>query len=546
MDFKISRNDAAYDVAFLIIALGYVLFGLWGVTLLSCDGLKISSDLCCYAQNIAGDMHRELFAHDPLLAVPTTANSIINFESTLATLLQPHDDLAQGLLRAGAVGVFLHYAACYFLGRRLLGRPPLAALLALLTGVTVWVSFGTYWGFSSGDITPRVFYAALFPVLLAGTLASFEKPWLRPLILFASGCGMYLHGISSLVASCMLFTVFFFHRATGDSLARHAARLLLCLVAWGIPTALFLCCSVKAAPHFTAQNLLVLQQVFDRRFLEDEGGLWRRLLSHLHYGSDNLPLLLGGIAAYFIVRRWGAPRMKQLANIMPALLLGVCIAVLLSVAETRIAEMLGRLPMGAELPRGVRFVIFLCWLMIVCAFALFWQRAPRCAGAAAIVIVACVLVFDQGRWAAGVRFAFRQTLDLPQPERVQRHMLRGQRYAEALSALQRLVPPDTPIFAEPDAMAVRYRLFRPLAYSFKDGSSYLYSQDAQGARRWLELTGIRDRQGLAAAWLASGAQWILCGRPKEMQDIARQGTIVWSNGHWFIARRDIVEQPITP
>ena len=345
MDFKIFRNDAAYDVAFLIITVGYVLLGLWGVTLLSCNGLEISSDLCCYAQNIAGDMHRELFAHDPLLAVPTTANSIINFESTLATLLQPNGDLVQGLLRAGAVGVFLHYAACYFLGRRLLGSPALAALFALLTGITVWVSFGTYWGFSSGDITPRVFYAALFPVLLAATLSSFEKPWLRPLILFASGCGMYLHGLSSLVASCMLFTVFFFHPAKGDGMARHAVRLLLCLVAWGIPTALFLCCAVKTTPHFTAQDLLVLQQVFDRRFLEDEGGLWRRLLSHMHYGSDNFPLLFGGIGSYFIVRRWGSPRMKQLTTIMPALLLGVCIAVLLSVAETRIADMLGRLPM---------------------------------------------------------------------------------------------------------------------------------------------------------------------------------------------------------
>lgn len=546
MDFKLPRNDTAYDVAFLFIALGYVLFGLWGVSLLSCDGLEISSDLCCYAQNIAGDMHRALFARDPLLAIPTTANSIINFESTLATFLQPHDDIVRGLLRAGAAGVFLHYAACYFLGRRLLGSPPLAALFALLTGVTVWVSFGTYWGFSSGDITPRIFYAALFPVLLAATLSALDHPRIRPLILFASGCGMYLHGISSLVASCMLFTVFFFHRAKGDGTAKHVARLLACMVAWAIPTALFLCGSVKAAPHFTDQDLLVFQQVFDRRFLEDEGGLWRRLIGHMHYQSDNFPLLLGGLAGYFIVRRWGSPIMKRMAAIVPALFLGVCIAVLLSIAETHIAEMLGRLPMGAELPRGVRFVIFLCWIMIICAFALFWRRAPRCAGAAAIVIALCVLAFDQGRWAAGTRFAFRHTLGLPQPENVRRHMLRGKLYAESLRALQKIVPADTPVYAEPDAMAVRYRLFRPLAYSFKDGSSYLYSQDIQGARRWLDLTIIRDERGLAAAWLASGARWILCGEPREMENISRQGSIVWSNGRWFIARRGVAEHAITP
>ena len=117
-----------WDAAFICVIAAYVLFGLWGVSLLSCDGLKISSDLCCYVQNIAGEMHRELFSQDPLLAAPTTANSIISLESTLARLLQPGDDIVQGLLRAGAAGAFFHYAACYYLGRRLWGSPLLAAL----------------------------------------------------------------------------------------------------------------------------------------------------------------------------------------------------------------------------------------------------------------------------------------------------------------------------------------------------------------------------------------------------------------------------------
>lgn len=54
--------------------------------------------------------------------------------------------------------------------------------------------------------------------------------------------------------------------------------------------------------------------------------------------------------SYFIVRRLGSPVMKRLTSIIPALLLGVCIALLLSVAETHIAQALGRLPMAAELP----------------------------------------------------------------------------------------------------------------------------------------------------------------------------------------------------
>ena len=534
---NLSKNRVFWDLAFIAAMAGYTLFGLWGVSILSCDGLKISSDLCCYVQNMAGDLHRHLFAQDPLLAVPTTANSIINLESALATMLQPGTDIVQGMLRAGAVGVFFHYVACYYLGRRLWETPGIAALFALLTGVTVWISFGTYWGFGSGDITPRVFYAALFPLLLAATLSSLDKPQLRPLVLFASGCGMYLHSISSLVASCMLFTVFFFHRAKGDSLLRHGTWLLLSLAAWSLPTLVYLGSAIKSAPPFSSHDLAVFQQVFDRRFIEDEGSLWHRLVSHLHAGSDSLPLLVQGFLGYFVVRRYGSATMKRMASIIPALVLGVCIALLLSVFETRIAQELGRLPMAAELPRGVRFIIFLCWIMIVGAFACLWQRAPRWAALLAIAAVGCVLVFDQGRWATGARFAFRHTLGIPQPEKVEQRIKRGSSYAEALQAVQMFVPQDQPIFADPDAMAVRYRLYRPLAYAFKDGSSYLYSQDAQGAARWLDLVTLRDRQGMVAAWLASGAQWLLCGNISEMEHLPQQATIVWSNDRWFIAKR---------
>ena len=104
MLFRFSKNYAVWDTIFIIVIGCYTLFGLWGVSQLSCDGLKISSDLCCYVQNMAGELRRELFSLDPLLAVPTTANSIISLESTLASLLQPDDDIVQGMLRAGRSG----------------------------------------------------------------------------------------------------------------------------------------------------------------------------------------------------------------------------------------------------------------------------------------------------------------------------------------------------------------------------------------------------------------------------------------------------------
>lgn len=40
MFFRFSKNYALWDTIFIIAIAGYTLFGLWGVSLLSCDGLR--------------------------------------------------------------------------------------------------------------------------------------------------------------------------------------------------------------------------------------------------------------------------------------------------------------------------------------------------------------------------------------------------------------------------------------------------------------------------------------------------------------------------
>lgn len=446
----------------------------------------------------------------------------------------------------GAAGVFFHYAAFYYLGRRLLGAPLPAALFALLTGVTVWVNFGTYWGFGSGDITPRVFYAALFPLLLAATLSALDKPQLRPIILFVSGCGMYLHGISSLVASCMLFTVFFFHRAPNDSLRRHCLWLLLSLLAWSVPTLAFLCSSIKTSSAFSAQELAALQHVFGRRFLEDEGNRWHRLISHLHYASDSFPLLLGGVAGFFIVRRCGTPVMKRLASIVPTLFLGVCTAVLLSVAETSLAERLHRLPLGSELLRGVRFVVLLCWLMILCAFILPVAGAPpagrRHRPGRRVGLRAGPSIRAAGPVGGGTPCGMPWGCNSRPPYYALRAMPPiTDRPCRPCSALYRR---RRPFLRNPTPWLCAISFTGPWPTPSRTGLPTSTMKTRAGRRAGLTWPPRADTLGLTATWLASGAAWILCGDMAESENIARHGRIVWSNDRWFIARRDLA--PETP
>ncbi|MDR1777451.1 MAG: translation initiation factor 2 [Desulfovibrio sp.] len=527
----------AADILFFVLIVLYVLAGLCGTAVLTANGAGISADLCCYAQNMAAERHRGLFAVDPLLRAQTPANSIPNLESLLAELFTPGQNYAVGLVRAGALGVLLHYAAFYILGRFLFVRPSLAALLSAFTGVTVWFSFGTYWGFAVADVTPRVFFAALWPLLLLGAFIALERPKLRPLVMLLSGLGMYLHGLSSLNASCVFFTVFLLRRASAQSRREHLANLGLCLVCAALPTLFFLRDSLGQAHAFTADDLTVFQEVFARRFSEDHGDILFRLAGHFLWGSDTFPLFCGGLAGFFVARRFGPPETRKLMSLYPPLLLGMSLVIVLSVTESCLAPLLGRLSMGQELVRGVRFLAPLCWVAIVAALACFWGRMPRALRCLAVLgLTLPIVLLDQG-WASATRFEAARLLGL-QPQAAVAQSARGaENYRQALEALDRLAPPGAAAFGARDAMAVRYLLHRPLLYSFKDGSSYLYNKDAAGARDWLRLTTLSDREGPVAAWLATGADWFLCSRIGDREKIVPHGDIIWENEDWFVARR---------
>lgn len=540
---RAARLRRLADLLFLLLVAVYAWAVLQGIAPLSAGGAFLDSDLATYAQGMAGEDHPELFRLDPVLREATPANSIWNLERFAATRLAPGDDYALGLFRAGAMCIFVFYAGFYLLGRRLFTSPILAAMLALASGVTVWIGWGTFWGIAHSDPVPRVFFAALWPFLLLAALTALTRPWLRPLAMLATGLCMWVHGISALATGAMFFTAFALHRPPGRSVAGHLGNLALCLACYFTPVLAFLWPSLAQKQAFSAAELNVFQELFARRWREDYGQLWSRLARLAHWDNPALLLFCGGLAGWLITLRRGMPRARRLAGMYPAFMLALALVVLFSWAESLLAPHFGRLPLGHELVRGLRFLAPLSWLMLISGLACFW---PRFNGLVRGLLFAATLLatFSLSRDRQHMAALYALTRQIPAlplslQESTQEEMRRAAVYREALEALRRIVPAGEAVFSNGEDMAVRYLALRGLVHTFKDGYVFFYNKDVQGCRDWLRYTAMKDSgpTGYVQAWLASGVPWLLSGRLQDRAELERYGDVLWENAGWLIMRR---------
>jgi hypothetical protein len=524
-------DPCPWDLVVIVSILIYTWIAYSGMIPTSVDGVNICSDLACYAQHLAGISHRAPFAQDPILAVPTPSNTLPTIETFLARLLQPDDNYVLGLFRAAAIAVAGNYIAYYIVGRLFFKSIILSVLLSVLMTTTVWVGFGTFWGLATGDVTPRVFFSAYFALLFVGAVLTIDRPLLRPIIMFAAGAGIYIHGISSLNASCMFFVVFAFSKPDSSSTSNHIKNLIVCVLAWAVPTFLFFHGVLTQSGSFTSEKLEILQQTFDKRFAKDYGKLFH---------GDEIPLLPLAIIGYIVIMYIGTTQMKKLVKICILMFFGICVALILSFVESSLSVYIDRMPMGREIPRGARFLVPIIWLMVVGAGTCLMQKFPHTIFIMATISIVCIVTFDEGRWMRAFSYEVRDVLGLQQSQKTVQEMEEARKYLEALKALDRLAPPGEPVLGIPDAMAVRYLLHRPLVHSFKDGSFYLYNRDFEGAKKWLHLAKLLGDEGGVKFWLASGARWLLCDDPEVRECLVQEGagTIVWSNETWFIARRN--------
>lgn len=534
---KPRQSGAAYwpwDLLFLALAALYAWLAMDGILPLSGCGAQLDSDLQTYAQGMAGAAHPELFSSDPVLHAASAANSIQNLERWLGSWLAPPGEWAIGLLRAGAAAIFTFYAGWYMLGRWLFGAPSLAALLSVACGITVWVGWGTFWGITHSDPVPRVFFCAAMPLLLWLGMLGARRAALRPIAMLACGLAIWIHGISALNCGAMLFMAFLLIRAPGQSLGSHALNLCACLGAFFAPVLAFLWPSLSQGGRFSADDLAIFRELFNLRWREDYSGFGARLLGFFSPKNAAFPILAGGLIGWIVAILKGSGREKLLARMAPCFLAALLLVAGFSWLEGQWAPGLGRLRMGHELPRGLRLLIPIAWMLAVGGIGALFGKWPR--RLALICLLVAVAMLSQDRQYAAAQLAISQRTGLPLP--LAQGGEEGASLRRLFEAVKRIVPEGEAIYCPEDAMQTRYIALRPLAHSFKDGYVHFYNKDVERSAKWLELEKLARGapHGWLKAWQASGAPWLLC-RADEA-GLFRPDQIKLSQAGWLLVRAD--------
>lgn len=538
------------DIVFMVLAALYAWAVNIGIEDISAGGAVIDSDLATYAQAMAGAAWPSAFTADPVLHAMTPGNSIWNLQRFLAEHIGSPDNPALALLRVGALTVFFHLVSFYILGRWLFGRPSLAALTSLLMAITVYMEWGTFWGVLQSDPVPRVLYGALWPFLLMGCLVALQRAWLRPLVMLATGASMWVHGVNALNCGAMFFLAFFLCRPAYLTWSRHLLLCLCCLVLYFIPVLAFLWPSL-APKAFSADDLALFREVFTIRWEKDYGHVAERLM-HLvsfdHHSSILGIVVVGFIGWVFVLLR-GQGRILDLAKICPPFLLALLCVVGFSTAESIWSQANGRLPLGHELVRGLRYLIPLSWLMLVGLIASTGLPAkkilhvrPFSILVLATAITLLCIVQDRQNIAALAGINKVTGIVMPHAAKAQEQKLQALAYKDLIVAISQYVPDGEAVFSDGEDMAVRYLAKRPLVHTFKDGYAHYYSRDVAGCRTWLMYAqkmknALEHPEEIVNTWLASGAPWLVLHKHDLLVSAQQYGELVWEGQAGALLKR---------
>lgn len=528
------------DFIFACAAALYAFLAMEGIALISGGGAVLDSDLATYAQTIAHSLYPANFISDPVLAGKSPAVDIDNLLSFIAMLVQSDDPPGLALLRSGAISIFIFYCGWYALGRWLFKSPALSALLAVICGITIWIEFGTFWGINHSDPVPRSLFAAFFPLLLLLALAAASKPSLRPVVMFLTGCGMWVHGVSALNCGAMFYCFFLFYKPEKASIESHLFNTAFSLLAFLLPIVIFLAPSFTGGKKLTPDELELFHTVFNLRWRLDYANAPQKLLRLITTFNPWSALALAGVCSWPFALYAGNPREKLLAKAYPCFILAMGLVALFSFAEFHYSPALGHIARGHELVRGIRFLIPLSIIMMGICLDRF---IPRLILLPAIAIsILLVLIFTVDRQYAAAQYALAQHLDisLPLVKTAENERQAAEKIRRLLEVAREIIPVGESVFVEDENLAMRHFALRPLAYAFKDGYIFYYNKDAAGAANWLKTGQLFSQKpdGLIQAWLFTKAPWLICRANIDTTRLEKFGIIEREFDGWLFVKRN--------
>lgn len=550
------------DLVFVLAAALFSLAATQGTLLLSPMGCGIDTDLQNYAQILEVARHPQAFAADPLARLFHLDPGVPNLQTVLAGLFPDSANAATALLKAGGLALFCQLVAWYVFGRLVFRAPSLSILLSMAASITYFWCFGTYWGATYEEPVPRIFYNALWPLLLVLACTALEDKAARLTLALVTGLSIFVHSVSALMTGGIFLCILLFSPLPEQrkDLVRHLTTYVVCLILFCLPVLLFFVLRVPLqSPDPASMDLL--QQMFDMRFMRDWSTIWSSLGHRLLQYTGAVPLLPAGLFC-LIIASWNRQRLPEraarLTRLLPLMAVGMVCVCLVCAAEMTLASSVGRLPMSNEILRGTRFIVPMSLVSITLFIALFWHILPRLlAGCLVVAGATALLAFSHDRQIVAAKDYAATLLGLPRSGEALALQAKCQLEYEALQAVQAHAAPDELVFAPEDSLGVRYVARRALLPVHKDGSLLYHCREVTLGAQWLaRQQALRSgSKTIFQVWLESPAPWMLV-RTQVLDAAglsARNPTVgclpvhlVYANADWQLWQKRDAVTPATP
>ena len=556
------RNKLLFDLAFALAALAFALLVHHTAISPESGGTRyIDSDAQQHAAFAAALDYPEAFVRDPLLA---DANNFGWYKSIhvpfLRWLAQGKD---YGLAYASLTGIhqFAHLVGFYLLGLCCIRQRWLAACFAVAVSLEFWFGWGgAFWGsLRAAAPLPSVSYAALFSLLCAAMLAARRRYQFWPLIFLGMGALVHVHAISALGMGFAMWLGLWHFRPEAFSRKRHLTHMFLAGVCFVLPATPFIInylgyFATGELNRLSPDDMIFLRTVAEYRLEYIYSHFWQQLRHFVIQMLTQPPLLPAALFGGWAVYRYGTDRERDLLPLLALWTLGIVLTVAAYALDQEVARRLGRLPVGGEMVRGIRFIPFFFFLATFMGISVFWDAGvlqARFAWARRLPVVfaaLCLALFL-------LQGAVQPILFLVLPPSAAQAAARAKDRAngELIRALDELTPPGSKIFLENGDYLVRYAALRNLAFSHKDGAILMYGKNLPGLRDWYPIAlalgnpgnlGFVDKTPRAASKPEillecahkTDSDYLVFAAPAHLPLLQKAGEILWNNSHYVMLR----------
>jgi hypothetical protein len=560
------REQLLFDLAFVLFALAFALLVHHTAVSPESGGTRyMVSDAQSCAAFAAGLDHPELFARDPLLADAKNFGWNTHVHTRLIRWLAQGKDYGLAFAQLTGVHQFAHLIGFYLLGLCFIRQRWLAACFAVMVSLELWIGWGTFWGSLSASVPlPRVTYAALFALLCAAMLVVRRRYQFWPLIFLGMGALVHVHSISALGMGFAMWLGLWHVKPEGFTRMRQLTHMLLAGVCFVLPATPFIMnylsyFAIGEVNRLSPEDMLFLRTVAEYRLEETLTHLGQQLWGFVLQMLTQPPLLPLALLGAWCTYRYGDDRERDLLPMLGLWSLGIILLVAVHALDMEIAYRLGRLPLGVELARVIRFMLFFFFVAAFMGFSIYWDTGilqVRFVWArwipTVIAVTTLILFLLQG--------AVQPILFLVLPPSAKQVAIRAKERAngEFVRALDELTPPGSKIFLESEDQLVRYAALRNLAFAHKDGGILVYGKNVPGVRTWypmaLELgnpanlgfldQGARKAENmpenklttLFACARKADADYLVVLAPADLPRLQKAGEIIWNNSHYVMLR----------